>query len=209
MKNIGGPATVTVLLCDDHRMFREGAKRILDDEDDIVVVGDVSSVEEAVQQGAALAPAVIGLDISLGAGKNGLDGFSQLWQWCPTAKILIVSQHQERSFVQAALARGASGYVTKDAAADDLAAAVRTVSQGRQYIPQVASKPDRQFATRLTTRERDVLELLAEGHTNVEISGVLHLSVRTIETYRSQLARKLGAGSRAELIRIAKVEGIL
>jgi DNA-binding NarL/FixJ family response regulator len=197
-----------VLLCDDHRMFREGARRILDDEADIRVVGDVSSIDEAVSLAVELAPTVIILDISLHGGASGLDGIEILREQCPTAKILMASMHQESSFVRAAFERGASGYVTKDAAADDLAAAVRAISLGGQYVPQFVSE-QKAASTHLTVRERDVLELLAAGHTNAEISKVLHLSIRTVETYRSQLGRKLSVGSRADLIRVAKVQGLL
>ncbi|MHA6792257.1 response regulator transcription factor [Pseudonocardia bannensis] len=197
-----------VLLCDDHRMFREGAKRILDDEIDIQVVGDVSSLDEAAQLAVELTPTVIVLDISLHGGKSGLDGIEILREQCPATKILMASMHQESSFVQAAFARGASGYVTKDAAADDLAAAVRVVSLGGQYVPEFLAE-QKAASSHLTARERDVLELLAAGHTNAEISKVLHLSIRTVETYRSQLGRKLNVGSRSDLIRVAKLQGIL
>jgi DNA-binding NarL/FixJ family response regulator len=199
---------LTVILCDDHRMFREGAKRILDDEGDITVVGDVPSVDEATRLATALTPTVIVLDISLGSGKSGLDGVEILKDRCPTSKILIVSMHQERTFVRASFARGASGYVTKDAAADDLAAAIRIVSRGDKYVPKFIAESN-ESSTQLTAREREVLELLAAGHTSAEISKVLHLSIRTVETYRSQLARKFDVATRAELIHTAKVRGIL
>lgn len=197
-----------VLLCDDHRMFREGARRILSDEEDILVVGDVSSIGEVVPLAVELKPDVVVLDISLGEGPSGLDGIDLIRDSFPEGRILMVSMHQESSFVRAAFARGASGYVTKDAAADDLAAAVRVVSLGGQYLPNFVSD-QKLITTHLTVRERDVLELLAAGHTNSEISKVLCLSTRTVETYRSQLLHKLNASSRADLIRAAKVQGIL
>jgi two-component system response regulator NreC len=203
-----GVDQLRVILCDDHRMFREGAKRILDDECDIIVVGDVPSVDEAARLTATLRPTVIVLDISLGSGKSGLDGVEIMKDRCLTAKILIVSMHHERSFVRASFARGASGYVTKDAAADDLAAAIRIVAEGRQYVPAFMAESSN-APNQLTARERDVLELLASGHTNAEISTVLHLSIRTVETYRAQLARKLDCATRAELIHTAKIRGIL
>jgi two-component system response regulator NreC len=198
---------VTVLLCDDHRMFREGARRILDDERDIDVVGDVPSVDEAIEIATARRPDVILLDISLGRRTSGLDGIPLLRRACPSARILMVSMHQDRSFVQAAFSSGASGYLTKDAAPDELAVAVRKVAAGGECVPSFVSEPPRESP--LTGRERQVLDLLAVGHTNPEISEILHLSTRTVETYRSQLARKLNAGSRAEVIRQAKVQGIL
>jgi DNA-binding NarL/FixJ family response regulator len=197
-----------VLLCDDHRMFREGARRILSDEEDILVVGDVSSIGEVVPLAVELKPDVVVLDISLGEGPSGLDGIDLIRDSFPEGRILMVSMHQESSFVRAAFARGASGYVTKDAAADDLAAAVRVVSLGGQYLPNFVSD-QKLITTHLTVRERDVLELLAAGHTSSEISKVLCLSTRTVETYRSQLLHKLNASSRADLIRAAKVQGIL
>jgi DNA-binding NarL/FixJ family response regulator len=197
-----------VLLCDDHRMFREGARRILSDEEDILVVGDVSSIGEVVPLAVELKPDVVVLDISLGEGPSGLDGIDLIRDSFPEGRILMVSMHQESSFVRAAFARGASGYVTKDAAADYLAAAVRVVSLGGQYLPNFVSD-QKLITTHLTVRERDVLELLAAGHTSSEISKVLCLSTRTVETYRSQLLHKLNASSRADLIRAAKVQGIL
>jgi DNA-binding NarL/FixJ family response regulator len=197
---------VTVLLCDDHRMFREGARRILDDERDIDVVGDVPSVDEAIEIATARRPDVILLDISLGRRTSGLDGISLLRRACPSARILMLSMHQDRSFVQASFSSGASGYLTKDAAPDELAAAVRQVAAGGECVPSFVSAPRE---SPLTGRERQVLDLLAVGHTNPEISEILHLSTRTVETYRSQLARKLNAGSRAEVIRQAKLQGIL
>ncbi|HTK67163.1 MAG TPA: response regulator transcription factor [Pseudonocardia sp.] len=201
------PTRTAVLLCDDHRMFREGARRILEDEPDIVVVGDVASVEDAREAAAAHRPDVVILDISLRGTTSGLDGIALLREACPDARILMVSMHHDRSFVQAAFANGASGYLTKSGAADDLAAAVRLVAAGGDYVPSWLSEPSE--SSPLTGRERQVLDLLAAGHTNPEISEILHLSTRTVETYRSQLARKLNAGSRAEVIREAKVRGIL
>jgi DNA-binding NarL/FixJ family response regulator len=198
---------IAVLICDDHRMFREGARRILEDEPDIDVVADVASVDEARSVAAARRPDVVILDIALGHATSGLDGIALLRHACPHARILMLSMHQDRSFVQAAFSNGAAGYLTKDGAADDLAAAVRLVAAGGDYVPAFVTEPS--GSSPLTRRERQVLDLLAVGHTNPEISEILHLSTRTVETYRSQLARKLNAGSRAELIREAKVRGIL
>jgi len=204
---MAAPARITVLLCDDHRMFREGARRILEDQPDIDVVADVSSIDEARQVAGASCPDVVVLDISLGRTMSGLDGIAVIRRACPNARILMVSMHQDRSFVQAAFANGASGYLTKDGAADEVVAAVRVVAAGGDHVPSFLSEP--RESSPLTGRERQVLDLLAAGHTNPEISQILHLSTRTVETYRSQLARKLNAGSRAEVIREAKVRGIL
>ncbi|MEW6473475.1 MAG: response regulator transcription factor [Actinomycetota bacterium] len=201
---------IQILLCDDHRLFREGAKRILDDEDDLCVIGEAATVEQAINLVGTVAPTVIVLDISFPGGNSGLDAVAAVREKSPSSKILIVSMHRDRSFVEAAFAQGATGYVTKDAAADDLAAAVRIVALGGRYIPDFLERPaNNSTARRLTTREREVLELVALGHTNPEIAQLLHLSPRTIESYRSQLARKLNAGSRAELIRSAKEQGLL
>src|SRR5687768_7577496 len=152
---------IRILLCDDHRLFREGAKRILEDEDDLRVVGDAASVEQAMELAGAVAPSVIVLDISFPSGKSGLDAVESLKDKSPQSKILIVSMHRDRSFVEAAFGHGATGYVTKDAAADDLAAAVRIVALGGRYIPDFLDRPpNSSTARRLTTREREVLELV-------------------------------------------------
>ncbi|GAA5117889.1 response regulator transcription factor [Haloechinothrix salitolerans] len=199
---------LTVLLCDDHLLFREGARRILDDNKDLAVVGDVASIEDAAEIVGTLAPDVIVVDISLGSGINGIDGIELLKARYPEGKILMVSMHHERSFVLTAIAHGASGYITKDAAAVELSLAVREVASGKQYIPRSITERN-EPSTQLTSREREVLELLAAGHTNSEIATCLFLSIRTVESYRFQLNQKLDVNGRAELIRVAKIQGIL
>lgn len=203
------PEGIRVLLCDDHQLFREGAKRILADEEDLSVVADVSTLEDGIRLSQDLKPAVIVLDIAFPSGPSGLDAISEFKAACPSARILMVSMHHDRSFGRAAFDRGASGYVTKDAAADDLTNAVRIVGLGGQYVPEFLERPAETSDLRLTLREHDVLALMALGHTSAEMAEQLYLSVRTVESYRAHLYRKFGAGSRAELIRAAKQKGLL
>jgi two-component system response regulator NreC len=198
-----------VLLCDDHQLFREGAKRILADQDDMAVVADVSTLEEGIPLARSLKPTVVVLDIAFPSGRSGLDAISEFKDAAPDTRVLMVSMHHDRSFGRAAFERGASGYVTKDAAADDLTNAVRIVGLGGQYVPKFLERSSESADLRLTLREHDVLALLALGHTSAEMADHLYLSVRTVESYRSHLFRKFGAASRAELIRAAKQRGLL
>jgi len=200
---------VKVVLCDDHRMFREGAKRILNDESDIEVIGDVPTVDEAISLCRAFNADVLILDISLGGGATGLDGIEILRKECPACRVLVVSMHRERSFVRASIERGGHGYLTKDAAGSELALAVRTVASGREFMPArfivEPSVKDRD----LTPRQREILGLIAVGHTSAEIAELLHLSKRTVETHRAQLAIRLGAHSRADLVRSAREDPLI
>ena len=204
-----GTARVRILVCDDHQLFREGTIRILSDEPAFEVVGDAPSPAAGLSLARRLQPDIVLLDIGFPGGPLGLDAIPQFKEAAPDAHVLIVTMHQNKSFGRAAFERGASGYVSKDAAADTLVKAVRIVALGGHVIPKFLSEKPRGPEIRLTPREEEVLILIASGHTSAETAEQLMLSVRTVEAHRSQLYRKFSVTSRAQLITAARSHGFL
>ena len=209
--------SVRVLIVDDHAVVRTGLRLLLDAEEDLEPVGEAGSARDAVFQARALNPDVILLDVVM-PEETGLDVLPQLKHENPDAKVLILSMQDEPRYVREAFAAGASGYVLKEAADTEVVAAVREVAGGGRYVnPELGARlvaADAEAAKRaeedpLSDREREVLRLLALGHTNQEIAKQLYISVRTAETHRAHIMQKLRLGSRAELVRYALHQGLL
>ena len=209
--------SIRVLIVDDHAVVRSGLSLLLDAEDDLEPVGEAGSAQEAVFQARALKPDVILLDIVM-PEQTGLDVLPQLMHENRDVKVLILSMQDEPRYVREAFAAGASGYVLKEAADTEVVAAVREVAGGGRYVnPELGARlvaADADAAKRaeedpLSDREREVLRLLALGHTNQEIAQRLYISVRTAETHRAHIMQKLGLSSRAELVRYALERGLL
>jgi two-component system, NarL family, response regulator NreC len=209
--------TIRVLIVDDHPVVRSGLKSLLEAEEDIEPVGEAGTMQEAVFRSRSLKPDVILMDVVMPGG-SGIEATPAVLKEAPDAKVLILSMQDDPSYVRESFAAGASGYVLKEAVDEDVVTAVREVAAGGSYVhPSLGAKmvaaeaEERRRAESdpLTEREREVLRLLALGHTNQEIAGALFLSVRTVETHRSHIMQKLRLQTRAELVRYAMEQGIL
>ena len=209
--------TVRVLIVDDHAVLRAGLKLLVDAEDDLEAVGEAGNARDAVFETRSLKPDVILLDIVM-PDRSGLEVLPELRAEHDEAKVLVLSMQDDPRYVKEAFAVGASGYVLKEAADAEVVAAIREVAKGGRYVhPELGARlvaaeaeaERRAEADPLSEREREVLRLLALGHTNQEIAKTLYISVRTAETHRAHIMQKLGLGSRAELVRYALAHGLL
>ena len=209
--------TVRTLIVDDHAVVRSGLRRVLEAEPDLEVVGEAADVERAIFEAIENQPDVVLMDITM-PGRSGIEGMPAVLQAVPEAKVLILSMQDDPRYVRDAFDAGASGYVLKEAADTEVVAAVRAVAAGQQYINPTlgarlvaadAEARRRAEADPLSGREREVLRLLALGHTNQEIAKTLFISVRTAETHRMHIMQKLRLSNRAELVRYALAEGLL
>ena len=209
--------SIRVVLVDDHAILRSGLRRVLDAEPDIEVVGEAESAERAVFEALANKPDVVVMDLVM-PGKSGIEGMPAVFQAAPDVRVLVLSMQDDPRYVREAFEAGAAGYVLKEAADTEVVGALRAVAAGERYVHPTlgarlvaaeAEERKRAEADPLSEREREVLRLLALGHTNQEIAKMLYISVRTAETHRAHIMRKLGLSSRAELVRYALAEGLL
>lgn len=199
-----------IVLADDHVVVRAGLRALLAVDPRCQVVGEAASIDELRTAVHNLQPDLIVLDLSFGAD-NALDALPSLIDG--RIRVLVLTMHDNAAFAREAFARGAHGYVVKEAAADDLARAVETVMCGGTYLhPELGARLARTDGTRheqLTDRQREVLVGLAKGHTNAEIAQQLLVSLRTVETYRASLRTRLGVTSRADMVEAANRLGLL
>ncbi|HEU0247479.1 MAG TPA: response regulator transcription factor [Gaiellaceae bacterium] len=209
--------SIRVLVVDDHAVVRTGLRRVLDAEADIDTVAEAPNAERAVYEAIEHKPDVVLMDVVM-PGKSGIEGMPALLQAVPDAKVLILSMQDDPHYVREAFDAGASGYVLKEAADTEVVSAVRAVAAGERYVHPAlgarliaaeAEERKRAEVDPLSEREREILRLLALGHTNQEIAKMLYISVRTAETHRAHIMQKLGLSSRAELVRHALSEGLL
>ena len=209
--------SIRVLIVDDHAIVRSGLRRVLDAEPDIETVAEAPSAERAVFEALEHKPDVVLMDVVM-PGKSGIEGMPALLQAVPGAKVLVLSMQDDPHYVREAFEAGASGYVLKDAADTEVVGAVRAVAAGERYVHPVlgarlvtaeADERRRAESDPLSEREREVLRLLALGHTNQEIAAQLYISVRTAETHRAHIMRKLSLSSRAQLVRYALDQGLI
>ena len=206
-----------MLIVDDHAVVRAGLRRVLDAEPDLEIVGEASEGGRAVFEALENTPDVVVMDLEM-PGVGGLEAIPKLLGAVPGVIVLVLSMHDDPRYVRQAFDVGASGYVLKDAADTDLVTAVRAVAAGERYVhPSLgarlvaaeAEERKRAEADPLSEREREVLRLLALGHTNQEMAKMLYISVRTAETHRAHIMQKLGLQTRAELVRYALAEGLI
>jgi two-component system response regulator NreC len=206
-----------VLIVDDHAVVRAGLKLVLEAAEGIEPVGEAGSARDAIFEARSLKPEVILLDVLM-PDQSGLDIIPTLLKENPDTKILVLSMQDDPHYVREALGAGASGYVLKEAADNEVVAAIREVASGGRYVhPELGARlvdaetQERRRAEEdpLSERESEVLRLLALGHTNQEIAKQLYISVRTAETHRAHIMQKLRLSSRAELVRYALAEGLL
>jgi two-component system, NarL family, response regulator NreC len=209
--------SVRILIVDDHAVVRAGLRLLLEAEAELEPVGEAGSARDAVFEARSLKPDVILMDVVM-PDQSGLEVVPQLLAENPEVKILILSMQDDPQYVRQAFAAGASGYVLKEAADRDVVSAVREVARGGRYVhPELGARmvaaeteADRRAEEDpLSDREREVLRLLALGHTNQEIAKRLYISVRTAETHRAHIMQKLRLQSRAELVRYALAQGLL
>lgn len=202
------PAEINIVIADDHQVVRSGLRLVLHGHEGMRVVGEAGNVAEALRLVASRQPHVLVLDLNM-PGDRSLTAIPRVAEACAHTRVVVLTMQDDPAFAREALQAGAGAFVLKEAAGGELVAAVRAVAEGRTYLnPEmgarlVAAPAEEGPAGVLTDRERDVLRLIALGHTNPEIADQLHLSVRTIETHRSHMHRKLGLGTRAELVRFA------
>jgi len=206
-----------VLLADDHKILREGLRTLLEQEKDICVVGEADNGRSSVKLTGELAPDVVIMDVAM-PDLNGIDATRRITEIQPRARVLALSMHSDGRYVKGMLQAGARGYILKDCAAEELTHAIRTVMSGQIYVsPGVTGAIVNDYVRQLsatdvpatlTHREREVLQLLAEGSSTANIAVELHLSVKTIETHRKRIMDKLGLRSIAELTKYAIREGI-
>lgn len=208
---------IRILIADDHAVVAEGLKHLIEAQPDLQVIGIVGDGREAVKRTAELNPDVVIMDLSM-PELNGADATRVLLEKEPSRKVIVLSMYADHEYVRRALRSGALGYVVKRSAGKDVVDAIRSVHAGQRYVsPMVAgavqdqdvpaAKEDR--LARLSTREREVLQLLAEGRTGSEIAERLSLSPKTVETYRARLVEKLGIRDVAGLVRFAIQRGII
>jgi two-component system response regulator NreC len=208
---------IGVVLVDDHAVVRSGLRLLLDGQDDIEVVGEAGNAQDAVFRARALKPDVILLDVVM-PGESGIEVLPKLLHESPDSKVLVLSMQDDPSYVREAFAAGANGYVLKEAADEEVVAAIREIAAGGRYVHpalgarMVAAEAEDRAAAEadpLSEREREVLRLLALGHTNQEIAEQLYISVRTAESHRAHIMQKLRLSTRAELVRYALAHGLL
>ena len=217
VRRMSKKGSIRVLIVDDHAVVRSGLRLLLDREPDIEPVGEAGTGREAVFEARTHKPDVILMDVVM-PDQTGLEALPTLLHETPDVKVLLLSMQDDPRYVREAFAAGASGYVLKEAADAEVVNAVREVARGGRYVnPElgarlVAAEAEAQRRAEedpLSDREREVLRLLALGHTNQEIARQLYISVRTAETHRAHIMQKLRLASRADLVRYAMAQGLL
>ena len=205
-----------ILLADDHTVVRKGIRMILSAQPDLEVVAEAKNGLEAVAEAERTQPDVVIMDVNM-EGLNGIEGARRIGDVCPRARVLALSMHRDAVYVREMLRAGAKGYLVKDADDDALLDAVRAVARGEAYLsPSVADAvltDYRKHVTNpvdlLTAREREVLQLIAEGKTNKDIATSLNLSVYTVDAHRGRIMEKLNLHSTSELVRFAVRKGLI
>lgn len=220
---------IRILLADDHAVLRAGLKALLSAQADMQVVGEAGDGLEALQEAERLRPDVVLADVGM-PGLTGLELTKRLKETLPEARVLILTVHEDQSFLHRALRAGAAGYLVKRAAEEDLLAGIRAVARGEAFLlPSMTRGLIEDFVRRrsrgrakdseasvqendldgLTPREVQVLRLIAQGYSNVQIGETLVISVKTVEAHRARIVEKLGLHSRVELVRYAMTKGLL
>lgn len=209
-----------VMVVDDHAVLRGGLKLLIDSQPDMQVVGEAGTLAQAIEVIRKVDPRVVTLDLSM-PGPSGVAGVERLRAAAPMARILVLTMHDDPAFVRAAVAMGASGYVVKSSADTELITAIRAVASGKLFIDVgdrmaaqnlLSPRPTGDGTSPLETlsdREREVLTDVARGYTNQHVADRLGLSVKTVESYRARLMKKLGLKERADLVRLAMEMGLL
>ncbi|PZD95481.1 DNA-binding response regulator [Paenibacillus sambharensis] len=214
---------IRVLICDDHAVVRSGLTMLLHGKHDIEVVGEASEGDEAIRMALELRPEVVLMDLSMPHGKDGMTATAELKKELPDTAVLILTMHDDDEYLFRAIQIGASGYILKNAPHEELLAAIQSIAAGNAYLYPTATKrlmseylqrmkqggePAGAYET-LSEREKEILGWIAKGYSNKEIADNLVISVKTVETHKSNLMEKLGLKTRPELIKFALKKGLL
>lgn len=214
---------IKLLICDDHAVVRSGLRMLLDGKHGIEVVGEASEGDEAIRSSLELRPDVVLMDVSMPHGKDGLTATAELKKQLPDVSILILTMHDDDEYLFRAIQIGASGYILKNAPHEELVSAIESVASGNAYLyPTATKRLMSEYLTRmkaggepasaydsLSDREKEILVWIAKGYSNKEIADSLVISVKTVETHKSNLMEKLGLRTRPELIKFALKKGLL
>jgi two-component system, NarL family, response regulator NreC len=217
-----GKAMIRLLVVDDHAVVRSGLKSLLGEKQNMIVIGEAADGDEAIRQAEALKPDVILMDLSMPHGKDGMTATEEIKQLHPDIAILVLTMHDDEQYLFRAIQAGASGYVLKSAPHDELLSAIRSVAAGNAYLTPTATKrlmgqyldkmkngEEADSFESLSEREKEVLAWTAKGYSNKEIAENLIISVKTVETHKSNLMEKLGLKTRPDLIKYAMKKGLL
>ena len=213
---------IRIFIADDHAVLRAGLRLLMQTQDDMEVVGEAGDFAEALAQLQTVQPDIVTLDLSMPGGL-GLKGIEKIRETAPGSRVIVLTMHDDPAYLRTALAMGASGYVVKSVADTELISAIRAVYQGRVFVDARSStaisgttaqtgaaiQTESPVIKKLSTREWEVLGLIAQGHTNQAVADRLDLSVKTVESYRGRLMEKLGLKNRADLTRFAIEHGLL
>ncbi len=209
---------IKVLLVDDHAIMRDGIRALLSLDDDIELVGEAGEGKEAIEKARQLLPDIIVMDIAM-PGMDGLEATRRIMKEVPKAKVLILSQHNDKEFILSSIKAGSAGYIPKRALGSELVSAIRALYRGESFLyPSAAAALIRDYREQaqtadsydlLTPREREILKLIAEGHTSREIADMLFISLKTVMGHRTKIIEKLGLRNRTELIKYAMRKGLL
>lgn len=202
---------ITVLLADDHSLVRRGFRRLLDDDEQMKVVGEASNGVEAIRMAYELKPRVVVMDLSM-PELDGVQATKEIVKHLPETAVLVLSMHADDNYVRNAFDAGAKGYLLKSAIDVDLVGAIKAVAEGKRFIGSglkyVAQERDDEL-NKLTSREKQVLQLIAQGKSNKEIAGLLDLSVNTVSVHRANLMEKMNIHRTAELVLFAIRKGLV
>ncbi|WP_254510262.1 response regulator [Anatilimnocola floriformis] len=214
-------ARTRIIVADDHAVLRSGLKLLINSQPDMQIVGEAGSHDEALRKARELKPDVMTLDLTMPGG-TGVHVIESLSRECPQTRVVVLTMHDDAAYFRVAMAAGAFGYVVKQSADTELLDAIRCVARGKIYTqvllaaasdrPAIAPAPPNgptSLIDTLSEREREVLTMVAQGHTNQAIADRLDLSVKTVESYRARLMTKLGLHNRAELTQLAMEAGLL
>lgn len=212
---------VRLLVADDHKIFRQGIKKLLEEEPDLQVVGEAADGREVVKKAAELKPDIILMDIAM-ANLNGLEATKQIKKVLPESRIIMLTMHKNEEYVLQSFQAGASGYILKEGAVEELVSAIRSIHADKSFLSPTVSKTLvdaylRKMETGktetpfdlLTDREREVLQLIAEGFTNREVAKQLYISVKTVEAHRAHIMQKLNIHDIAKLVKYAIQKGLV
>jgi DNA-binding NarL/FixJ family response regulator len=199
---------ITVLLADDHGLVRRGFRRLLEDERDIEVIGEASNGIEAVEMAVRLGPQVVVMDYAM-PELDGCQATAEICHKAPSCLVLMLSMHADDNYVRNAREAGARGYLLKNAIDVDLPAAIREIAAGRTYGLPKSQPPADEALEKLTPREKQILQLIAKGHSNKDIANLLGLSPNTVSAHRANLMQALGIHKTAELVLYAIRTGLV
>jgi DNA-binding NarL/FixJ family response regulator len=202
---------ITILLADDHSLVRRGFRRLLEDDEGMKVVGEAANGVEAIRMAYELKPKVVVMDLSM-PELDGVQATKEIVKHLPGTEVLVLSMHADDNYVRNALDAGAKGYLLKSAIDVDLVGAIRSVAEGKRFmgsgLKYVAQQQDDEIS-RLTAREKQVLQLIAQGRSNKEIASLLELSVNTVSVHRANLMEKMNIHRTAELVLFAIRKGLV